>query len=97
MDVEYFQNIKDSSNLKDSKMPFFVPHTLVYYDELPPTWDKFVDHFCSKFSKDGKDDTVVILRFFEYDEEDETYTPVHVGVKDGKLVQHSVVEHGEEE
>ena len=85
MDYQYFKAIKDSSNLKDGKMPFFVPQTLVYHDELPEGWDQFVDHFCERYERDGQDDTVVLMRFFEYDEEDDSYMPVHVGIKNGQL------------
>lgn len=85
MDYQYFKAIKDSSNLKDGTMPFFVPQTMVYHEDLPKGWNEFVDHFCERYDKEGEDDTVVLLRFFEYDAEDDSYYPVQVDIKNGTL------------
>lgn len=87
MDYEYFKSLKDSSNLKDKTMPFFVPQTLVYHDQLPKQLGDAVNHFCERYESGDEDDTAVLLRFFEFDKESDAYYPVHVGVRDGKLEQ----------
>ena len=95
-EYQYFSSIREASNLKDKTMPFFLPHTMVYFDELPVDLEEPVNHFCKRFKdENGEDDTVVLLRFYENLDGD--YYPADVQIQDKRLQLYKPDEESEEE
>lgn len=88
MEYEYFQSLIESHEGEEFKLKktFYIPRSVVKLNLLNEELRNLVSSVCEDYG----DKTAVIMRFFEFDEETNSYSPVEVPFdENGQMVQYT--------
>lgn len=91
MEYEYFQSLVEAAegDVEKAGKMFYVPQTIRKIEELPEGFSSLISTHCDDFG----DETMAIVRFFEYDKKEDAYYPVDVQFdEDGALLQAEIDE-----
>lgn len=86
MEYEYFQALIESveGDVAQAGKMFYLPQTIRKLKDLPEGFGDMIAEFCEDFGEN----TMAIVRFFEFDKENDSYNPVDVQFGDsGELLQ----------
>lgn len=86
MEYEYFQSIVESyeGDVRLAAKTMYLPQTIRKISDLPEGFEGLISNYCEDFG----DETMAIVRFFEFDQDKQSYYPVDVQfAEDGSLLQ----------
>lgn len=88
MEYEYFQSLVEAveGDVSQAGKMFYLPQSIRPLDQLPAGLAQMIQTNCADYG----DNTLAILRFFEFDKETDSYAPVDVQFdEDGHMLQHN--------